>query len=105
LESFDGTKEKCKPIQETMVEEPTQDLEIPLNVIREEEQEDQENHNDQENEGQQPTIVLFTLKQLEVLLKMNRPNFTKFVMAFKGGSSKGVRFKPAKPGNFDGIQD
>jgi len=27
------------------------------------------------------------------------------VVAFKGGSFKGVEFKPAKPGNFDGARD
>jgi hypothetical protein len=36
---------------------------------------------------------------------MNRPNFTELVTALKGGSSKGVGFKPAKPVNFDGVQD
>ncbi len=33
-------KKTRKPIQETMVEEPTQDLEVPFEAIREEEQED-----------------------------------------------------------------
>jgi hypothetical protein len=36
---------------------------------------------------------------------MNRPNFTKLVVALKGGSSKGVGFKLVKPRNFDEIQD
>jgi hypothetical protein len=36
---------------------------------------------------------------------MNRPNFIELVAALKGGSLKGVGFKPAKPGNFDGVQD
>jgi hypothetical protein len=36
---------------------------------------------------------------------MNRPNFNELVAAFKGGSSKGVEFKPVKPGNFDGPRD
>jgi hypothetical protein len=40
---------------------------------------------------------------LEVLLKMNRPNFTKLVATFKRWSSKGVGFKHAKPRNFDGV--
>jgi hypothetical protein len=104
-------KRTRKLVQETTVEEPTQDLEVPSETIREEdqehfeEQEDQENHNDHENEEEQPTIVLFTPKQLEVLLKMNRPNFTKLVTALKEGSSKGVGFKLAKPRNFDEIRD
>jgi hypothetical protein len=91
-----------------MVEEPTQDLEVPFEAIREEEQEDskeQENHDDHENEKQQPTTVLFTLEQLEVLLKMNRPDFTKLVSPLKGASLKGVGFQLAKLGNFDGIRD
>jgi hypothetical protein len=36
---------------------------------------------------------------------MNRIDFTELVVALKGGSSKSVGFKPAKLGNFDGIQD
>jgi len=39
-------KRNRKPVQETMVEEPTQDLEVPSEVIREEEQEDFENQED-----------------------------------------------------------
>jgi len=36
---------------------------------------------------------------------MNRPNFTELVAALKGGSSKGVGFKLAKPRNFDRARD
>jgi hypothetical protein len=36
---------------------------------------------------------------------MNRPDFNELVVALKGGSSKGVEFKPAKPENFDGAWD
>jgi hypothetical protein len=43
------------------------------------------------------------LEQLEVLLKMNKFDFIGLVEAFKGGSSKNVKFKPTKPGNFDGV--
>jgi hypothetical protein len=94
-----------------MVEEPTQDPEDPIETIREEEQEDSEHEEDRdicgdhENEEEQPNKVLFTPEQLEVLLRMNRPDFTELVTALKGGSSKGVHFKPAEPGNFDGIRD
>jgi hypothetical protein len=42
---------------------------------------------------------------LEVLLKMNRPNFSELVIAFKGGANKDARFQPAKPGNFNGARD
>jgi hypothetical protein len=36
---------------------------------------------------------------------MNRPDFIELVVALKGGSSKGVGFKPTKPKNSDGVQD
>jgi hypothetical protein len=67
-------KKTCKQVQKTMVEKPTQDLNVPFEAIKEEEQEDLEeqedhdNRNDHENEGEQPTIVFFTPEQLEVLL-------------------------------------
>jgi hypothetical protein len=35
-------KKNRKPIQKTMVEEPTQDLEVPSKAIRDEEQKDSE---------------------------------------------------------------
>jgi len=91
-------KKTHKPIQETMVEKPTQDLDVPFGAIKEEEQEDfeeqkdQGNHNDHENEKEQPTLILFTQEQLEVLLKMNKANFSELVATLKGGSSKGVGF-------------
>jgi hypothetical protein len=104
-------KKARKPVQETVVDEPTQDLDFPLEAIREEEQKgsedegDRDDLNDHESEEEQPSAVLFTPEQLEVLLKMNRPNFNELVVALKGGSSKGVEFKPAKPGTFDGARD
>jgi hypothetical protein len=36
---------------------------------------------------------------------MNMPDFTKLVVALKGGPSKSVVSKPIEPRNFDGIQD
>jgi hypothetical protein len=36
---------------------------------------------------------------------MNRSDYNELVAAFKGGSSKGVGFKPARLGNFDGAWD
>ncbi len=42
---------------------------------------------------------------MEVLLKMNRLDFSELVAAFKGGASKDAKFQPAKPGNFDGAHD
>jgi hypothetical protein len=61
-------KKTRKLVQETMVEKPTQDLDVPSEAIREEEQEDYEeqedrdSHDDHGNEEEQPTIVLFTLE-------------------------------------------
>jgi hypothetical protein len=101
-------KRTHKPVQETTMEEPTQDLDVPSKPIREEEQEDFEDEEDRdtrddhENEEEQPTTILSIQEQLEVF-KMNMLDFTKLVIALKGGSSKSVGFKPVKPGNFDGI--
>ncbi len=78
LGSSDGTKANLQTSQEIVVEEPTQDLDVPLEAIREEEQKDSEdegdryNLDDHESEEEQPNVVLFTPEQLEVLLKMNR---------------------------------
>ncbi len=61
-------KRTCKLVQETMVEEPTQDLDVLFEAISEEEQEDSEeqedyeNCDDHENEKEQPTTVLFILE-------------------------------------------
>ncbi len=104
-------KKSRKVIQETMVEEPTQDPDVPPQAMGEEEQKDSEgeqdhdSHEDHESEEEQPNAVLFTPEQLEVLLKMNRPDYNELVTALKGGSSKGVGFKPARPGNFEGARD
>ncbi len=92
-----------------MVEEPTQDLNVLIEAIKGKEQkdsekhEDRENHDDHGNEKEEPTTVLFILEQLKVLLKMNKPDFTKLVLALKRGSLKGVGLKLVKPRNFDGI--
>jgi hypothetical protein len=53
-----------------MVEKPTHDLNVPSKTIMEEEQEDSEEQKDHDNENEKepPTIVLFTPKQLKVLL-------------------------------------
>jgi hypothetical protein len=101
-----------------MVEEPTQDSDVPTQdpdvppqAMSGEEQEDSEggqdhdSHEDHENEEEQPNAMLFTPEQLEVLLKMNRPDYNELVTALKGGSSKSVAFKPVRPGNFEGARD
>ncbi len=98
-------KKTHKLVQETMVEKPTQYWEVPPKSIGEEKLKAQEDHNDSKNEEEQPNTILFTSEQLEVLFKMNRPDFSELVAALKGGSFKNVGFQPAKPRNFDGVHD
>jgi len=89
-------KKTRKLVQETVVEETTQDLDVPPEPMGEEEQDHFEDEEDRasleehENEEERPNGVLFTPEQLEVLLKMNRPDFSELVEALKGGSSKSV---------------
>jgi hypothetical protein len=51
--------------------------------IGEEEPRTREDQNERESEEEQWSSVLFTLEQLEVLLKMNRPDFGELVAALK----------------------
>jgi len=66
LESPDGTKEDPQASPKTVVEETTQDLDFPLEAMREEEQDHSEDEEDRaslmehENEEEQPNGVLFT---------------------------------------------
>ncbi len=60
---------------------------------------------DEPESEEKRSSVLFTLAQLEVLLKMGRPDFGELVAALKSRAAKGERFQPAKPGNFDGTRD
>jgi hypothetical protein len=53
-------KKTCKPVQEIMLEKPTQDQKVPPKSIGEEELEAQKDHDDLENEKEQPNIILFT---------------------------------------------
>jgi len=64
-----------------------------------------EDQDEPESEEEQKNTVLFTPEQLEILLKMNRPDFGELVAAFKTGTSKGERFQLTKPGNFDGARN
>jgi len=98
-------KKNRKQAQETMLEEPIEEQVVPSESIGEEEPRVPEDQDEPESEKEQWSSVLFTLEQLEVLLKMNRPDFSELVAAFKGGASKDARFQPAKPGNFDGARD
>lgn len=58
---------------------------------------DHGNHEDHEP----PTLVMFTLYQVAILLLMNL-DFTKLVKILKEGSSMGIGLKLAKPKCFDG---
>jgi hypothetical protein len=48
-------KKTHKLIQETMVEEPTQDLDVPFETIKEEKQKDGDNCNNYENQKEYQT--------------------------------------------------
>jgi len=88
-----------------MLEEPIEDRVVPPESIGEEEPRVTEDQDEPESEEKQWSLVLFTLEQLEVLLKMNKPDFSELVATLKGGASKDAKFQPAKPGNFDGARD
>jgi hypothetical protein len=88
-----------------MLEKPNEDRMVPPESIREEELRTQKDQNEPESEEEQRNSVLFTHEQLEVLFKMNKPDFSELVAALKGGASKDARFQPAKPRNFDGAHD
>jgi hypothetical protein len=59
-------KKSRKVVQETMVEEPTQDPDVPPQAMSEEEQKDSEgeqdrdSHEDHESEEEQPNAMFFT---------------------------------------------
>jgi len=98
-------KKNRKQTQKTMLEEPVKDRVVPAESIGEEELRTREDQDELESEEEQRSSVLFTPEQLEVLHKMNRPDFSELVMTFKGASSKNVGYQPAKHGNFDGAHD
>jgi hypothetical protein len=88
-----------------MLEEPDENQVVLSESIGEEEPRTRKDLDEPENEKEQRSSVLFTTEQLEVLLKMNRPDFSELVTTLKGKSSKNARFQPAKPRNFDGARD
>jgi hypothetical protein len=99
-------KKTRKPPQDSMLEESVDDQIAPPESIGEEEPMPREDRDEPESEeGEQRSSVLFTPKQLEMLLKMGRPDFGELVAALKTGAAKGERCQPAKPGNFDGARD
>jgi cobalamin biosynthesis protein CbiG len=55
-------KKTHKLAQENMLEEPTQDLKVPPESIREEELETQKDHDDPKSEEEQANTILFTLE-------------------------------------------
>jgi hypothetical protein len=67
--------------------------------------EEQKDCDDHESEEEQHPTIFFTQKQLEVLLKINRPDFIGLMEAIKRRTSKSIVFKLAKLGNFDEVQD
>jgi predicted RNA-binding protein with RPS1 domain len=75
-----------------MLEEPVEDRIVPLESIGKEEPSIREDQDEPKSEEEQRSSVLFSPKQLEVLFKMNRPEFNELVAAFKGGSSKNVGY-------------
>jgi hypothetical protein len=75
-----------------MLEEPNEDRVVPPESIGEKEPRTWEDQDEPESEEEQRSSVLFTQEQLEVLLKMNRPDFSELVVALKGGTSKDARF-------------
>jgi hypothetical protein len=98
-------KKNRKQAQEIMLEEPVEDRVVPRESIGEDESRTREDQDEPESEEGQWSLVLFNLEQLEVLLKMNRPDFSELVVALKGGPSKNPGYQPAKPRNFDGAHD
>jgi len=88
-----------------MLGKPIENRVVPPESIGEEEPRTWEDQDEPESEKEQWSLVLFTQEQLEVLLKMNRPDFSELVATLKRGSSKNAKFQPAKPGNFDGACD
>jgi hypothetical protein len=86
-------KRNCKSVEELVVTKPTFTLDVPPDTSMEEqedyeEQEDRDDRDDRESEEDQHSIVLFHIKTIGSLLKMNRLNFVGLVEALKRRSSK-----------------
>jgi hypothetical protein len=98
-------KKNRKQAQNIVLEEPNENYVVPPESIREEEPITRKDQDEPENEEEQWSSILFIQEQLEVFLKMNRPNFSELVATLKGGASKDARFQPTKPKNFDDARD
>ncbi len=68
-----------------MLEEPVEDRVVSSKSIGEEEPRTREDQDEPKNEEEQRSSVLFTPEQLEVLFKMNRPDFSELVAALQRG--------------------
>ncbi len=71
-------KKNRKQVQETMLEEIAEEQVAPPESIGEEEPRAREDQDEPKSEEEQRSSVLFTLEQLEILLKMNRPDFSEW---------------------------
>jgi hypothetical protein len=76
-------KKNRKQAQETMLEKPNEDWVVLPESIEEEKPRTREDQDEPESEKEQQSLVLFTQEQLEVLLKMNRLDFSEPVVALK----------------------
>ncbi len=76
-------KKSRKQAEEAMPEEPAEDRVAPPESIGEEEPRLREDQDEPKSEEEQRSSVLFTQEQLEVLLKMGRPDFGELVAALK----------------------
>ncbi len=76
-------KKNRKQPQDSMLEELVNDQVAPPEFIGEEERMPREDRDEPESEEEQRSSVLFTSEQLEVLLKMGRPDFGELVSASK----------------------
>jgi hypothetical protein len=89
-------KKNRKQAPKNRSEELVEDLVASSESIREEEPNSREDQD--EPEIGQRSSVLFTPEQLEVLLKMNRPDFGELVAAFKWGPPRVKGFNRPSPG-------
>jgi hypothetical protein len=87
-----ASKNNRKQAQKTMLEEHIENQIVLPKSIREEEPRTREDQDEPESEEEQRSSILFTQEQLEVLLKINRPDISELVTALKGEASKDARF-------------
>ncbi len=91
-------KKNRKQPQDSMLEEPVDDRVAPPESIGEEEPMPGEDQDEPESEEEQRSSVLFTQEQLEVLLKMGRPDFGELVAALKREPPRVKGFNRSSPG-------